>query len=264
MPDWLAAALIAFGVATITTPAGVSGAVFLLPVQVTLLHVPNPALSPTNLLFNVVATPGALLRFARRDGSLLRAPLTRLILAGSLPGVVLGAILRVELLSSRRTFLFVIAAVLAPLGLMLLRDQRSRRRVNAVRDATAPGRWIVPVAAGVGMIGGIYGIGGGSLLSPLLVSAGFTVAAVAPAALTSTFVTSVVGIAAFQLLALAHGGGEQIAPEWATGLALGAGGLAGSYLGATLQPRIPEAVLRRLLGVACILIAGRYLVEAIG
>ena len=56
-------ALIAFAVATITTPAGVSGAVFLIPVQVSILGVPNPASTPTNLLYNVIATPGALLGY---------------------------------------------------------------------------------------------------------------------------------------------------------------------------------------------------------
>jgi hypothetical protein len=41
------------------TPIGVSGEVFLLPVQVSLLGVPSPAVTPTNLLFNVVATQAA-------------------------------------------------------------------------------------------------------------------------------------------------------------------------------------------------------------
>ena len=51
-----------------TTPVGVSGAMFLLPVQVSLLSVPSPAVTPTNLLFNVVATPGGLLRYAAGAG----------------------------------------------------------------------------------------------------------------------------------------------------------------------------------------------------
>ena len=42
----------------VTTPAGVSGAVLLLPFQLSVLHVPSPAVTPTNLLFNVAATPG--------------------------------------------------------------------------------------------------------------------------------------------------------------------------------------------------------------
>ena len=55
-------------IAALTTPVGVSGAVFLLPVQVSLLGVPSPAVTPTSLLFNVVATPGGLLRYRRRGG----------------------------------------------------------------------------------------------------------------------------------------------------------------------------------------------------
>ena len=47
-------------IAVITTPVGISGAVLLLPFQVTVLATPSPSVTPTNLLYNVVATPGAL------------------------------------------------------------------------------------------------------------------------------------------------------------------------------------------------------------
>lgn len=56
--EWPAGALFAFALALIATPAGVSGAVLLLPVQISVLGVPSPAVTPTNLLFNVAATPG--------------------------------------------------------------------------------------------------------------------------------------------------------------------------------------------------------------
>ena len=52
-----------FGIATIASPVGVSGAVLLLPFQVSVLGTPSPAVTPTNLLYNVVATPGALYRY---------------------------------------------------------------------------------------------------------------------------------------------------------------------------------------------------------
>src|SRR3954469_18702321 len=64
-----------FVIATITSPVGVSGAVFLLPVQVSLLGVPNPQVPPTTLLYNVLSGPGALLRYARQRQ--LRGPLAR-------------------------------------------------------------------------------------------------------------------------------------------------------------------------------------------
>lgn len=69
--NWFIGAALAFLIATATTPAGISGAVFLLPVQVSILEIPSPSVTPTNLLFNVLATPGALLRFAR-DGKVGR------------------------------------------------------------------------------------------------------------------------------------------------------------------------------------------------
>jgi uncharacterized protein len=51
------------------------------------------------------------------------------------------------------------------------------------------------------MVGGIYGVGGGSLLSPILVGLGLPVSTVAPGALTSTFVTSLVGATTYTALA---------------------------------------------------------------
>ena len=41
-----------------------------------------------------------------------------------------------------------------------------------------------------------------------------------------------------------------IAPNWVLGLACGAGGLTGGYLGARLKPRMPETVLRAAAGRA--------------
>jgi uncharacterized membrane protein YfcA len=258
VPDWLAAALIAFGVATVTTPAGVSGAVFLLPVQASVLGVPSPALTPTNLLYNVIATPGALARYARAGR--LRSPLARAILLGALPGVVAGAAIRVELLPGRRPLLVAMAAVLLALGAWLA-SGRSPGAARPTRDAASPPRWISPLAALVGGVGGIAGIGGGSLLAPLLAAAGYPLVTLAPAALLATFATSVAGVLAFSVLAALHGGGD-IAPDWRVGVALGVGGMLGGYAGAALQPRLSEQLLRRLLGAISLLLALGYAVDA--
>ena len=50
-----------------------------------------------------------------------------------------------------------------------------------------------------------------------------------------------------------------VAPDWGVGIAAGAGGLIGAWAGASLQSRIPESRLRRLLGWLALLIAARYL-----
>jgi uncharacterized membrane protein YfcA len=249
-------AAFAFALATFTTPVGVSGAVFLVPVQVSVLHTPSPAVTPTNLLYNLIAIPGALLRF-HRDGR-LAGPLTRLLVLGTLPGMVAGAVIRVQLLSSTDAFLAVIAAVLVPLGAWLAFAKQ-------VAPASAPDRGrrrlIVALALAVGVIGGIYGIGGGSILGPILVGLGYTVLEVSPAALTATFLTSIAGIVTFGLLSL--GGDGDIAPDWALGIGMGLGGLAGAYLGARLQSRLPALLLRRGLGVLALALGLRYAIQAL-
>src|ERR1700683_4713095 len=95
-PGWTetVALTAAFAVSAVATPAGVSGAVLLLPFQVSILATPSPAVTPTNLLYNVVATPGALYRYWRQHQA--GGKLTRILAGGTLPGVVAGSIIRVE------------------------------------------------------------------------------------------------------------------------------------------------------------------------
>jgi hypothetical protein len=109
----------------------------------------------------------------------------------------------------------------------------------------------------VGCVGGIYGIGGGSILAPILMGTGRPPAEVAPAALASTFVTSVAGVITFTILAIHKH--NPVAPDWPTGIALGLGGLAGAYAGARLQSRLPDTLIRRIVGILVVAIGARYL-----
>ncbi len=115
-PGWteLVALAAAYVIATLATPAGISGAVLLLPFQVSVLGTPSPAVTPTNLLYNVIATPGALYRYWRQQQG--GGPLAALLIAGTVPGVIAGSVIRVELLPGAGVFDLVIAAVLIPLG----------------------------------------------------------------------------------------------------------------------------------------------------
>lgn len=249
---YIVALVASFAVATVASPAGVSGAVLLLPFQVSVLGTPSPAVTPTNLLYNVVATPGALYRYWRQGQTGGR--LTRILIAGTLPGVVIGSVIRVELLPSPRAFEVVIAVVLIPLGAWLL--VRRPNDLNPTSGRRIPPTLMVAIAGAVGIVGGIYGIGGGAILAPILIGSGRRPAEVAPATLASTLVTSVAGVVTFLILSSHHRG--SVAPDWTVGIALGAGGLAGGYVGARLQPRLPETVIRRLLGVLVLAIGVRY------
>ena len=248
----------AFAIAAVTTPAGVSGAVLLLPFQVSVLGTPSPAVTPTNLLYNVVACPGAMWRYWRQGQTGGR--LTWLLLAGTLPGVIAGSVIRVYVLPGPVVFDFVVAAVLIPLGTWLGLAQVNHATTSTGR-ARLPRVVIGLLAAVAGCVGGIYGIGGGSIVAPILVADGQPASQVAPAALSSTFVTSLGGVVTFSILSVHHHG--SIAPDWPTGIALGIGGLAGGYVGARMQPRMPETIIRRLLALVVVAIGIRFLVAGL-
>jgi uncharacterized membrane protein YfcA len=276
--DWErdAAALAAgFVIALLTSPVGVSGAVFLAPVQLSVLHVPNPQLTPTNLLYNLVSGPGALVRYTRQRR--VDWALTRAMVVGSLPGVVLGAYLRVHVASDPAAFQLVAATVLLPTGILLLRRRApappappapavDESAGGAATGPTGPSsprpRTITALAFVVGIAGGLYGIGGGSLLGPILVAMGASLVAVAPAALASTYLTSAAGAAAFAVLSIGAPG--DVGPDVSLGVAAGLGGLVGGYLGARVQPRLPETLLRRGLAVAAVALAATYLTLGLG
>jgi hypothetical protein len=241
--------------AVLATPAGISGAVLLLPFQVGILGTPSPAVTPTNLLYNVVATPGALYRYWRQDQTGGRLALV--LIAGTVPGVIAGSVIRVELLPGPRVFDLVVAGVLIPLGGWLAVTRPAPAGAPGQSSRQLPVSLLLMLAAVVGCVGGIYGIGGGSILAPILIGAGRQPTEVAPAALASTLVTSIAGVITFTLLSI-HAA-VPVAPDWSTGIALGIGGLAGAYTGARLQSHLPEALIRRLIGVLVVVIGGRYL-----
>jgi uncharacterized membrane protein YfcA len=250
----------AFVIAMVTTPTGISGAVLLLPFQVSVLGTPSPAVTPTNLLYNVVATPGALFRYWRQGQRGGRLALT--LVAGTLPGVVAGSVIRVEVLPGPRVFGIAVAALLLPLGLWLALTRPPVAAGPERPERVIPRPVLVVLAAVVGCVGGIYGIGGGSILAPVLIGSGRPASQVAPAALAATFVTSVAGVVTFTILSL-HTQGP-VAPDWPTGIALGIGGLTGGYVGARIQSRMPELLIRRLVGVLVIAIGARYLWLSLG
>jgi uncharacterized membrane protein YfcA len=214
-------------------------------------------------------------------------PLAWVVILGTLPGVLVGALLRVTLLSDPDAFEIFVGLVLLYFGVRLHYEVVARRRTEGV-GSEAPGGSIVRVAEAyarrveygyggktyafdtpavfalslvVGVIGGIYSIGGGSIIAPFLVTVfGLPVYTVAGATLIGTFVTSVAGVAFYELLdATGFGAGMAIAPDWLLGLTLGIGGLAGTYAGARLQRHVPEKLIRGVLGALVTLLALRYI-----
>ncbi|MEM4645510.1 MAG: sulfite exporter TauE/SafE family protein, partial [Archaeoglobaceae archaeon] len=106
----------------------------------------------------------------------------------------------------------------------------------------------------IGIIGGIYGIGGGAILAPILASIfSLPVYTTAGATLLGTFLTSVFGI--FSYYSLGH------PPDWKIGIALGIGGFIGMYIGARIQKFMPEKMIRIILSAVVLATSANYVLQ---
>ncbi len=303
--------LAAFVVSFFTSMGGVSGAFLLLPFQMSFLGYTNPSVSATNQVFNIVATPGGVYRYWR-EGRMVW-PLTWMVIAGTLPGVFIGAFVRVSYLPNPKHFKLFAAGVLLYIGIKMVRDllkknkdqdskagsekqfqesmKRSRsktgdaatdeeKRLNPVTvthfnlkrlgytfydESFDVSFWgIFALSFIVGIVGGIYGIGGGAVIAPFFVTFfGLPVYTVAGAALMGTFVTSVAGVGFYQILAPFYPN-MSVAPDWILGALFGVGGVAGMYLGARCQKFVPAVAIKWMLAGVIIFTALKYAATFLG
>ncbi len=290
--------LVAFVISFFTSMGGVSGAFLLLPFQMSFLGYTNPSVSSTNQVFNIVAIPSGVYRYVR-EGRMVW-PLTVAVVIGTLPGVFIGAVVRVAWLPDPRDFKLFAALVLFYIGARMVRDLT--RRGKGPDKATAEKRFqelvrghrnqaggerlpgvtvtefslrrigydfygeshsvsiwgILALSFVVGIVGGIYGIGGGAIIAPFFVSFfGLPVYTVAGAALMGTFVTSVAGVAFYQIIAPFYPN-TSVAPDWVLGLLFGLGGMGGMYLGARCQKFVPARAIKWMLAGIIVITAAKY------
>lgn len=283
--------LVAFVISFFSSMVGISGAFLLLPFQMSVLNFTSPSVSSTNLVFNLVAIPSGVWRYVKEGR--MAWPLTWIVVIGTLPGIFIGYYLRVIYLPDPGRFKLFAGGVLLYIGYRLLSefapwktrarstlDEKFAARSALAADARVRVRhfslarveyefWgenfafstlgMFLLAFVVGIIGGTYGIGGGSIIAPFCVAIfRLPVYTVAGAALAGTLVTSVAGVAFYSFLPAPPGMSTQ--PDWALGLLFGLGGMAGMYLGARCQKFVPQKTLKLLLGSLLVLLALSYFV----
>ena len=212
------------------------------------------------------------------------------IILGSLPGMILGAILRVTLLPDPRAFKGFAALILAFIAIRLLGDALAARRqkqevgeneggtfrvsdssftLRRVRYTFSGQRYEVStlklslISVAVGIAGGAYGIGGGAIIAPLLVSYfRLPVHTVAGASLFGNFVSSLCGIFIYWVIDQTQlAPGVTAEPDWLLGLSLGIGGAVGMYLGARWQKHLPERAIKMVLTGFLLFVATWYIIE---
>ena len=271
-----------------TSMSGISGAFLLLPFQMSVLGFVSPAVSATNLVFNLVAIPAGVYRYVHERRMVW--PLTLVVVGGSIPGVVVGGLVRLHWLPDPGPFKAFVGVVLFYIGARLLWDNvrasgdgssnrpqskgfepgsfaavdvvRFTWRDLVYRFAGAEHACGVPgifgLSLAVGLVGGIYGIGGGAIIAPYFVAIyKLPIYTVAGATLMGTFATSIFGVAFYEVMDLATAG-MRVAADWALGALFGAGGVLGMYLGARTQRHVPARWIKLLIATLILFVAVRY------
>lgn len=298
---------VSFIISFFTSMGGVSGSFLLLPFQISVLGYTGPGASPTNLVYNFLAVPGGIYRYIKEGR--MAWPLAWLIIAGTLPGVFIGAIIRVRFLSDIHDFRYFVGAVLLYLAFRMFYDltplagerimkaraleagfrgktdngplQKGppRERSGVIRTVKLSWRRYTYEFYGetfslnlislffftfiIGILGGIYGIGGAAIVAPFLLTFfGLPVYTIAGATLMGNFITSIAGVIFYSLIAPFYKNtGISISPDWALGIILGVGGFMGIYFGAAMQRYFPARLIKVFLAVIGLLLSLEYLFD---
>ncbi len=274
--------LVAFVISFFSSMAGITGAFLILPFQMSVLGFVTPSVSATNFLYNVVGTPGGILRYMR-EGRMVW-PLALAITIGTLPGVLVGYYIRVRFLPDPKAFKLFVGLILLYIGLRVIKkilqkvksegaEQNADFAVsNVTYSMTRMGfdfqarrvefslAAIIILALVVGVIGGIYGIGGGAIIAPFCVAfLNIPVHTVAGAAMFGTFATSIVGVAIYSTVPFYNG--QTAPPDWFLGILFGLGGLLGMYLGATCQKYVSERIIQAMLALVIFAVSANYIFQ---
>ncbi len=287
---------VAFVISFFASMGGISGAFLLLPFQMSVLGYTHPSVSATNQFFNIVAIPSGVYRYWK-EGRLVW-PLVWIVVLGTLPGVFIGAIVRVLYLPDARHFKLFAAAVLLYIGVKMLLDMRKHAAKKGVQEKSLQEmEKDVPPEVGykvsqvisltmstlhfrfydveykvhvcgifalsfiVGIVGGIYGIGGGAIIAPFFITyLGLPIYIVAGATLLGTFVTSIAGVAFYQIIAPFYPE-FSVAPDMLLGLLFGVGGALGMYLGARCQKFVSAILIKYILSACLLLTACKYVLD---
>jgi uncharacterized membrane protein YfcA len=199
-----------------------------------------------------------------------------------LPGVLVGYYIRVRYLPDPRVFKFFVGMVLLYVGGRLIKsliNGKTSEKVSCREDFriynisyslkrieydflkervsfSAPAVFIL--SAVVGIIGGIYGIGGGSIIAPFCVTIlGLPVHTVAGAVLMGNLMTSIAGLVFYSLIPWNNG--LAVPPDWMLGILFGFGGIVGMSLGARTQKYIPERVIKIILSAVILTVSAKYI-----
>jgi uncharacterized membrane protein YfcA len=239
--------LVGIGIGVFSGALGVGGGILLVPFLVLALHLTQKRAQATSLVMVAIASGAGVITYSVAD-SVAWVPALWLTLGG-LAGALIGSWVVQRTADHRLQIAFGVLLVLAAIRLLFptTSDITSSQALGELTPLTALAFVFIGLAMGV--LSALFGIGGGILLIPVLVTvfdfgqqfaAGTSLAVMAP-------------IALFGALRLTRPGFT----DWKLGARFGIGSVVGATIGALLALAAPGEVLRWIFAAVLLVIAVR-------
>jgi uncharacterized membrane protein YfcA len=247
MPVLLRDLLVGVGVGAFSGALGVGGGIILVPFLVLVVHLAQKQASATSLVMVSIASTSGAITYALAN-SVAWVPAGWLIVGGVI-GAFIGSWLVRRIADHRLQIAFGVLLVLVSVRLFLptTSQVQTEAQLPAITPLMALSFILIGVAMGV--LSALFGIGGGILLIPVLVTlfdfgqqfaAGTSLAVMAPISLIGAIQQTKPGFT-----------------NWPMGLRLGAGAILGATGGAMIALALPGEIVRWVFAVVLLIVAVR-------
>jgi len=239
--------IISFVASFVMSLGGVGGAIILIPVLIT-LGVPLNTARPVGLFYNIVGMTGATVSNIKNKRLDVRAGIPIIISSFLFAGA--GAWISKFIPEKTVLYLFIVFLLFSGFMFMFHKKKPEENYRNDV-----PYVALFTIGAFAGLISGILGIGGGGIISPLLLMLGFNPKKIA---VITAFVVPFSSLSGFiTYWAMGH-------VDWKVLIIVSVAGYAGASLGtAFMQKRLNPQTVKKILAVILLLMAGKLLFSVI-
>lgn len=219
---------------------GIGGGAVMVPLLVLWLALPQHRAHATSLAAIIVTAASALARFAGDSEVHYAAGIG--IAAGAIAGAYLGAQLMHRLTPVRLRQAF--AALMVVVSLQMLFGLTPQDGPLALAGGAAVAGYLI-LGLATGVLSGLMGVGGGVILVPAMVLLfGFTQHAAEGTSLLIIIPIAIVGSARHA---------KNGYTDWRLGMILGAGGVVGAWLGASVALQLDADLLQRMFAIFLLL-----------
>jgi len=240
---------LAFGLSFLFALGGIGSAIALVP-ALHWLGVPFAAARPTGLMVNTLSMTGASYSNIRNR---------RLDFLMGLPIIIASAVLApvgawCTTVLPKSAVMVVFTGFLIFSGAMLLFYRGGKHADRYREDRPVAGPAIIGAAAG--FLSGLLGVGGGGLISPLLIFMGFNPKKVAAITAFTVPFSSFIGFVAYAMMGTV---------QWRVLIPASLAAYGGGFLGTGfMQGRLQPGTVKKFLGVVLFGLAAKMIVELMG